>query len=1206
MPRIKNPGTIRTGSGQTLPTVADNLMLTGGGLPNIGQPGYSLSGFGTFHAGLPPDGGAGGGSDLMAHVNDPVNAHAATAISHDNYSDLFYSNNVGGSLDELVSVLPPRPPMMGESAAFTTFSGIPDWGVAKLQDVNLQQSIGDGLQVYPYYWTAPSPTTDWVGTPYEGCDPSTDPIWNGRTYNGLTNIPGTGLGWAKAGGFTDGAGAVNRTRGLPLQDDGGGPYVLPVTVSGMVFPADRGVVAILHWPKENTKADFLAQNVLDRCVAAIVLGSGLATSGGSGGVCGVDSCDGAPGSSGSLFAIGLNADGSYNPLAYPGRASGQYNLREISEGSSSIDGSPLEHPWDIGWVRAWNGIAIGPGQVRLGTEPAAGIPSLPYGIPILGAGPHTYSPATHFLTKTVLLNGAPVTPLYCGESLIVDTNFFAYRLPYLKDYSRATGLPYTPHGIDPNTTRETARYFGLGASGDFDATAAAGRVTTTVPPYLLQAGNYDNFPEDYWAWQIARYRHSFYVPGSEVSGVDLGSYWMVHFKREADFEACVRDGIMPWDGTAPYEVYGASLLDTAADNVASDKNLVNPLDSLIVGAPFGTPFAPGKGPSPDYGYSSRSYHVLRSSMVVGDTTLVPNPITHTFTWDWNNTADFRVTVISGVSYFVPRNAVASWGFKLTDMALDVRDVWVDFFRTEDNPLTGEVTPIAPARLSAPCPLFIGVAPFAFENVLVAGGSHIADAVFGHQAPRLQRLEVPFQYCGPYSDAVGPAGGDSMLVSSLGTGVTFPGDMDLPSFTADASLVAFIRRPLLANPIQPVTATDGNGIRLVQTNNAGAKILYHSTKWNEAQTHGGHYGNFGVGVGGPCDSHLMTALKDTEERFLDETYKYRTHFWAFSIPDVQIALQGPGMQGWAGGPITVPVQAGTTADSFMGGAWLDVSGYQSGDYFGPVPSQNLQVAGLPYRNPRIQSNDGCVYPFPSAGLLQYPKTNYSVGYVPNLADQGANQPDYSAVTGTRYYTRCFDASFARFAADPTTPSVPSVAGQPLAVVRIDGLHLEDFQYVAAGPGGLGDGLDDTRYTGIAIQVKVPGLTTWMDLGRVDGSGPSKQDPARDGAGCKVIGPHTFDGNDQTTGIPYCQVEFNVGPWANFAQGVETTGGSGIYEVPVVVRVGMNELAKDYDLTLQYDMFPGQFIPGVKPGLQGAYTRGLCGIKIVHPTQVQTAP
>jgi len=1217
MPRIKNPGSIKTGSGKALPTTMDNLVLTGGGMVpvgnNIGQPGYVAPG-GGVRLGIPAPSDT-GGADLSSHVSDPSDAHEATAIGIGTYPDLFYSKNVEGALDEMASGVAVRPPMLGQSANYTTFSGIPDWGVAKLADRSNSGIIANP-EIYTEYWTAPSPTTDWSPTSltYAGSDPQTDMVWNGNSVNGL-NIPGTGIGRFAAGAFTEVDNSVVRTRGAAVQDTNPstGPFMLPVTVSGSIFPADRGVIAIIHWPKENTVVDFLAQPVLDRCVAALVMGSGAGDGAGSGACITKDTippvtCDGSPGTgpvSGSIFSIGLNPDGSYNPFEYPGQASGQYDLHEINTGISDIDGSPLAIPWDTPWVRNSFSINRGAGQVRLGTDatvdPPLPAPSLvvEYGIPVLGAGPDAYDAGGVAATVT-LLNVFPGIPAptaypYLGQTLVLDTNFFRYRLPYLKDYSKATGLKYTPHGIDPYLTRESARYFVTGPVNTYEP-VSAWMTNIGGTDYLNQAGNYDNFQEDYWTWQVARFRHSFYVPGSDITGVNLGTYWMIHFKTEANFEAFVRDGIMPW-AAAPdgYEVYGATLLDTTADNVASDYNLVNPLDSAVVGPPFGTPFAPGKGPAPDYGYSSRSYHVLRSSMVTANNTTNPTVVTKTFDWAMDTPVFMYV---SGVAYFVPVNAAAVAGFWLSDMALDVTQAWIDFYRTEDNPLTTDAQ-IPPARLSSPCPVFMGLAPFTFEVA-----PQVPGALFGTLTSRSQRLEIPFTHLG-FTDVVGPTNVDHIIISTLNTGVKFTGDIDLPAFSTEAVPTVFIRRPLSDIPIQPVTATDGNGIKMVPTPDGGAKILYHSTKWHAANILNplaAHYGNFVGAVPPACAVSLVTPLKDTEERFLDEIYRYYGDFNAIGDPGTIAAIVGPGIGAWIGGPIPVPVRAGDTAEVFAGDAWSDNSTFQTGDYATPLVGWELQVAGLPYRNPAYLA--GVQYPFPSAGLVQYPKTDYSAGYTPGLLGEAVVQPNYVGSVGTRFYTRCFDAAFARFGSDPVTPYVPSVIGQPLVVFRIEGLRLEDFAYTAPGAGGLGDGVTFATYTGIAIMVKVPGLTTWMDLGRMDGAGPSKQDPAQDGAGCQVAGVNTFDVYDSSTGMVGCQVKANVGPWANLCQGIETVPASGVFEVPILVRVIMNELAVDYDMTLEYLGPPGQFGVVPTPGLLPNEVRGLCGIKVVHPSLVQS--
>jgi hypothetical protein len=199
----------------------------------------------------------------------------------------------------------------------------------------------------------------------------------------------------------------------------------------------------------------------------------------------------------------------------------------------------------------------------------------------------------------------------------------------------------------------------------------------------------------------------------------------------------------------------------------------------------------------------------------------------------------------------------------------------------------------------------------------------------------------------------------------------------------------------------------------------------------------------------------------------------------------------------------------------------------------------------------------------------------------------NQFDYSVCTGDRAYVRAFDVAFSA----STTPVTAN--GQPFAVLRIDGMELEDFAYAAPGPGSV---------NGVAILVKVPGLTTWMDLGRNDGAGPSKQDPVQDGAGCKVVGPYTYNGIDQDTGVAYAQVKINVGPTANFAIG----DGS---EVPLLVKVVMRDPAAwggPYDPTY-YDFNhesdgTGGFNAGTGCGIQSQYVRGIVGIRVVHPDDV----
>ena len=1210
MPVVKNPGAIKTGPGKVVLTPSDRLALLGVGMagapPNIGQPGYYPPDSVTPRPGSPAPLDSGGSVGLSSHIDDPVGAHDASAISVVPDSQMFFANNLQEAIDEVASGVAVRPPMLGQSFPHMSFSGIPDWGSLKLYDTHLVDSKDE----YPYYHTYPSPTSDWTpGSSDVGNDPRTDAVWNGGTQAGLNGLPGTGLGLTKSGAFTNASLVVNRTRALALQISMAN-RVIPVVVSGSVFPADRGVLAIIHWPATDTVPDFLLQTPLQRVVAAIVLGSGA--SGGSGGCITGDSvspinCDGSPGtgklsaSSGSIFSVGVNAGGDYDPFYYPGQAGGQYDLHEINTGFSDHTSEPLPGLWGTAWTRIISTNVTGAGQVRWGTDATIDasfdpLVSTPYGIPVLGASEDAYTPVPGGPVTVVNPFGGTTTYTdTIGSTIATSTNFFRYRLPYLKDYSQDTGLKYTPRGMTATSTRETKRYFNIAPAYDSSVVTGAN---------LTQAGNYDDFSEDHWAWQVARYRHSFYIPGSDVTR-ELGTYWMIHFKREQDFEAFTRDGKMPWDPSPDgYEVYGVTPVDTSA--ISSDNNMVN--DEV------GLTGDPGTGPAPDYGYGSKSYHILRSSLIAVDNTTPPLVVDKDFEWSLNG-AGHAVMYVSGIAYFVPLNAAGGWGFNLSDVNLVVDDSWTDFYRTDDNDLTLDSPPAAPARLSSPCPAFMGIAPFSYETTLTVG-SNIDSTVFGSISPRYQRLESPFQFLGSngggvFSDVNGPLTADQMSVTSLSTGINFPGDTNYPAFSENAIPRVFIRRPLSSVPIQPEDAIQGNGIALVSTGAvAAANILFHSTGWNPAAPAVAHYGNFLTGAPtSPTYASLATATKDTEERFLDETYRYKT---SLAGDMATTSIDGPGLGPWVFGPVSTPVQIGVTTGTYTDPFgtvtdWKTKSFVQTGQHLNFVSADSLQVTGFPTRNPSYPSNT--TVPFPSAGVLLHPQTDYSTGFVPDNTVAGgglvAAQHDYSAlVPATRSYIRCFDASFVR----GLSPTVfdPGVSGQPFVVLRIDGLTIDDFVYTAPGWGGLGDGLTDATYTGIAIMVKVPGLTTWMDLGRVDGDGPSKQDPILDGAGCMVLGPNTFNSVDPVTGMMYCQVRVNVGPMVNLANGQESSPGSGIYEVPVLVKVVMNDLAKDYNLKEVYTGAPGQFNGVITPGAAPDDVRGLCGIKVVHPTMVEIAP
>jgi len=228
------------------------------------------------------------------------------------------------------------------------------------------------------------------------------------------------------------------------------------------------------------------------------------------------------------------------------------------------------------------------------------------------------------------------------------------------------------------------------------------------------------------------------------------------------------------------------------------------------------------------------------------------------------------------------------------------------------------------------------------------------------------------------------------------------------------------------------------------------------------------------------------------------------------------------------------------------------------------------------------------------MLVYPQEDFTAVSPESGVHFVGAQPDYSGLPllgGDRHYIRCFDAAFK----DSGTPV--AAAGTPTVKLRIDGLDLNDFSYSAPGFGGL----PNNR---VAILVKVPGLTTWMDIGRPDGAGPSKQDMFADGAGCQVVGPETYSFQDPMSGYQCCYVKVNVGPWATLAQNMGLwsgyTVGDPTGEVPLLVRVILAEGSLKYNL--EYKLVGGVFEMVPKPGAEPSSVRGVIGINLVHPNDI----
>lgn len=1187
MPRNTNPGGLRVGPGKESSKGTPDLDLTGAGMagpgPNIGQ------------GNAPP---------FLADAGPtPVGIDASMVVT-DPFPGLIGSSNVEGALDELIGVIPQRPPFVGEispqlsvggaPAAFT-FSGAPDWGILKLADNDLQSkgaltSTNAAADVFPYYHTYPSPaldTPDFDTSPGLGGDPATDPQFNSDVPVGAT-YPGSGPGTVYAGAFTrlpGGAGPVVRTDRIMTRTAViDGLTLLPeqqqVVVSGCLYPADRGVLALIHWPADGGVVEFLAQPLLDRCIAAILLGQGVTQIPAPG-------CDG---QEGGIFAVGINADGQYDPFAFPGRATGQYDLGEIADGVSDLDGSPLNPPFDdldgdlaAGWKRA-SGVDIqGPGQVRLGSDPNAGVATETFGIPILGAPLRVYSPA-------------PVAGTLIGNSVMTADgagNIFGYRLPYLNDYSPTTGLKYTPRGQDALTTRETARYFAQGTvNADFPA---------AVP--LVTAGNYTAFERDYWVWQVARYRHTFVLPSTAAVGApeDAGSYFLIHFKREGDFEKLVRDGILPDDAVDGYETYSVGLV-APGGTPEGTVNVVNEFAGVAT---------PPEGEAPDYGYRALAHHGARVSVYLdpeGDTVTAGGTVA-TYDWISGSTGGAEhVQWISGVAYFAPRDpAAAPVSFEFTGLSTVLTGFWDYSYRTDHLDLAAGA--VAPAQLASPDPAFVGLAPYSY-NLTSGTQTYTMNALTTPATHQYAgRAEFPYTFLGSngfgvFAPANGPQPGDDLEITLLGGNLEFTGDLTEPSFTQDAQVRTYFRKPgAHTTPdltVQPFAAADGHGV--VHTPSPAATILYHSSAFSSVGSLEPRYGNFQITPGGVITEAQGHFDKDTHERFLDETHRWRSDWDVALGAAVQTYLVGPGMTGYAAGPISVPLIAGAAQAPYAVASYLQATLNQDTLEDGNPQDIELQVVGLPDRNPPL--SEGVARPFPSTGLLAYPQKNFLVGHRPSLAagEIAAAQRDYSTATGTRSFVRTLDVSFTQSGTRET------VNGQPFLHLRVDGLSLRDFAYTAPGPGGL------NTASGIALFLKVPGLTTWLDLGRRDGDGPSKQDAALDGAGCQVTGVETFDTVDPITGVVYCQIRVHVGPVANLFDvavnhDFENFAGAvtnALAYTPVLLKVSMAATALSYNLEEEYTGVAGGFGGVVEPGLPWGSVRGLVGIRVVRESAVEIAP
>ena len=1158
-------------------------------MPRVIDPSTISMGAGTS------DSSGGSQQPLTAHLFDAGASHASASVTNEDPYGLWSGRSVQNALGDISSLIPPTPGPIGSSGVTwlgSTNSGVPDWGILKLHDGIITptgNTTADVRGVYPYYYRAPL-SSGGVGMTGAGVDSATDPTFN--YYDGVSYASYTGCGEGKAhAGF-----ATVSMGGAPADGYPSWRILPPITnpavvVSGIVSPADRGVLALVKWAAGTTSlpgALTTTSAVLDRCPAALLLGKGLSGDDGEpGGIFVEESGDGravgtityganpaapytitidltsiglsvarfnavavATGApmefvrsgtasvTASNLAAAINAvlfpgvlvarpsgttvtitlarpgtegnlvnfvDGSgvltlvqptggtssnNSPYNVPGRVGGQYNLDELHTGASTTSGpSPFLNP--------------AAGQVRLLSDsrafPGAVTPTTAGGIPILGA-----------TTSAIGTNAATYLPYGLGGG--TDGNFFAYRLPYLADYSVATGLVNTPSG-------EKVRY------------------TTKIGPAtagsLTSAGAYDDFQRDFWPYQVARYRHRFVIgTGAPGSLRRDGSYALVHFRTEAAFEAYVRDGVIPTDD----HLYSVNMVSWAGS-----AQLLNLLDDTSPAT------------------ISTSYHLHASEIEEDPNNGVAPTLGGGSSWTLTSTLDS--TWYSGIRYLVPRSpgAPSSPALGITGLNISFSGLFNATYRTHDKiPLSGPLAADNRAYALNMNPAFISLSSFigqGTETPVASGISIGSMALFpgGLGEARRQRIELG------YADLTGgvdsPSTGDSATIvagATLSNSITFAGDTDTPVFTQDAKLRVFLRRPLSVDSTPgptlgyPLPYSGGNTVAsrgFTITETAGDQILYHSMKETNISP-----SSETVTYGNPADPAKVgfNTTKDRSELFLDEVYRY-PQSWAPLPSGADLdRLLGPGLPGGVS-PVNVPVRP-VAASSYAG---YYNQGYHADAAYLPA-NPEAQVAGLPARNP--SSLEGLVAPLPSRGILLYPQTDYSTGYTPVGAD-------YSGCTGTRVYIRAFNGRSAN-------------VGATTLRFKIWGVELVDFAYLAPGPGNAN----------LSIGIKIPGKTTWMDAGRADGDGPSKQHATDDGAGCLVAGVNTFDATDPVTQIRYCQIEVNLGTAGALFANTESPA-----RCPVLVAIGFKDTvaARGYN-----------FEQGGEDGLTVS-CRGIVGIDLVYP-------
>jgi hypothetical protein len=398
-----------------------------------------------------------------------LNLHLSDSRAHDALEIIFNgTGTVAETLEQIIRDLYDVPEGIGSSDQTLQ----PDWGVLKAGAVESNQydynsAVFTGRLHYADSLsgltakTGISADNNFLEAIYPRYDIPPTAVDSGATDANFNLSDGSYTGGGSGEGLE---GAYRITGGTNnLKTSGIYPNSLShAVISGTVLPADKGVLALVSFfiapnADDQKYSLVLSPNLEERCVSAILLGGGIATGN-----------DGETGN--NLFKSGES---------FPGTKSGQYDLSEIHNGVDRLSSEAI-----VGGANEYAGL------VRLFADPRSSDVESP--IPILGA-------------TSVAFGG--------GD----DSNFFRYRLPALTDYE---GLSDTP-------TDHKDRFF------DKPTLSLDSGVNFTF------AGGYSNFADqDPLYSQLAKFRHRFEVSSDTV-------YVLFHFRTERAFESLVRDGNMP-------------------------------------------------------------------------------------------------------------------------------------------------------------------------------------------------------------------------------------------------------------------------------------------------------------------------------------------------------------------------------------------------------------------------------------------------------------------------------------------------------------------------------------------------------------------------------------------------------------------------------------------------------------------------------------